>query len=164
MTCDIVYRSDPSLVTLSQQVRLLQTKTPGASGDEEEEISPPEDLEVEEEEEEDNEEENEEDNSSNYEPNVRSDQNFEFYINIRNIFKEIATSKSDVPRNDMKPKSHACSKCKKTFSKVSLLNRHMKLHLGIKPYQCTVRVFGAFSCFYLVCRRCVAGGFSRVIT
>ena len=62
------------------------------------------------------------------------------------FFKEIATSKSDVPRNEIKPKSHACSKCKKTFSKVSLLNRHMKLHLGIKPYQCTVRIFGAFSC------------------
>ena len=80
MTCDIVYRSDPSLVTHGQQVRLLQTKTPGASGDEEEEISPPEDLEVEEEEEEeDNEEEEyEEDNSSNYEPNVRSNKKYEF--------------------------------------------------------------------------------------
>ena len=60
-------------MSLGQRVRLLQTKTPGTSGDEEEEISPPEDLEIEEEE--DNEEEYEEDNSSNYEPNVRSDKN-----------------------------------------------------------------------------------------
>ena len=37
-----------------------------------------------------------------------------------------------------KPKSHECKKCKKVFSKVSLLNRHMKLHLGIKPFQCNV--------------------------
>ena len=37
-----------------------------------------------------------------------------------------------------KPKSHECKKCKKIFSKVSLLNRHMKLHLGIKPFQCNV--------------------------
>ena len=35
-------------------------------------------------------------------------------------------------------KKHECKKCKKSFSRVSLLNRHMKLHLGIKPYQCTV--------------------------
>ena len=61
-------------MSLGQRVRLLQTKTPGTSGDEEEEISPPEDLEIEEEEE-DNEEEYEEDNSSNYEPNVWSDKN-----------------------------------------------------------------------------------------
>ena len=60
-------------MSLGQRVRLLQTKTPGTSGDEEEEISPPEDLEIEEEE--DNEEEYEEDNSSNYEPNVRTDKN-----------------------------------------------------------------------------------------
>ena len=37
-----------------------------------------------------------------------------------------------------KTKSHECNKCHKTFSKVSLLNRHMKLHSGIKPYQCNV--------------------------
>ena len=37
-----------------------------------------------------------------------------------------------------KPKVHACNKCEKSFSKVSLLNRHMKLHQGIKPYQCNV--------------------------
>ena len=65
----IVCRSDPSLVALSQQARLLQNKTPGISGDEEEEISPPEDLETDKKEE-DDEEEYEEDNSSNYEPNV----------------------------------------------------------------------------------------------
>ena len=62
-------RSDPSLVALSQQARLLQTKTPGVSGDEEEEISPPEDLDADKKEEEE-EEEYEEDNSSTYEPNV----------------------------------------------------------------------------------------------
>ena len=65
-------------MSLGQRVSLLQTKTPGTSGDEEEEISPPEDLEIEEEEE-DNEEEYEEDNSSNYEPNVRSDENSQFF-------------------------------------------------------------------------------------
>merc|ERR1712072_1643861 len=37
-----------------------------------------------------------------------------------------------------KPKVHGCNKCEKSFSKVSLLNRHMKLHQGIKPYQCNI--------------------------
>ena len=41
---------------------------------------------------------------------------------------------------DIKPqtRSHECQKCHKSFSKVSLLNRHMKLHSGIKPFQCNV--------------------------
>jgi len=33
---------------------------------------------------------------------------------------------------------HECPKCAKTFSKVSLLNRHMKVHSGVKPFGCTV--------------------------
>jgi hypothetical protein len=31
-----------------------------------------------------------------------------------------------------------CPTCGKTFSRQSLLNRHLKLHAGIKPYLCTV--------------------------
>lgn len=41
---------------------------------------------------------------------------------------------------DIKPqtRNHECEKCHKSFSKVSLLNRHMKLHSGIKPFECNV--------------------------
>ena len=41
---------------------------------------------------------------------------------------------------DIKPqtRNHECETCHKTFSKVSLLNRHMKLHSGIKPFECNV--------------------------
>ena len=70
------------MATLSSGVRLLQTKTPIASGDEEEmEISPPEDLEEEQDEEDEGdleddggleEQEEEDDNSSNYEPKVNN--------------------------------------------------------------------------------------------
>jgi len=33
---------------------------------------------------------------------------------------------------------HRCTKCGKSFGRLSLLNRHMKLHSGIKPWACTV--------------------------
>jgi len=33
---------------------------------------------------------------------------------------------------------HRCARCGKSFSRLSLLNRHMKLHSGIKPFACTV--------------------------
>ena len=81
------YRKDLRLLNLSKQTKKIKSKS--LSFDEEEEISPPDDL---------------KDN------------------------KEVQP----------KPKVHACNKCEKSFSKVSLLNRHMKLHQGIKPYQCNV--------------------------
>lgn len=33
-----------------------------------------------------------------------------------------------------------CPTCGKIFSRQSLLNRHLKLHAGIKPYLCNVRL------------------------
>eukprot|EP00954_Amorphochlora_amoebiformis_P010167 795664-Amorphochlora_amoeboformis.AAC.1 len=33
-------------------------------------------------------------------------------------------------------KKHICKMCNKEFSCKSSLNRHMRIHSGIKPYQC----------------------------
>lgn len=99
-------RTDPSQITLSRQTRLLERKS--GSVDEEEEISPPDDL--------------DEDNDNDDSKHV-----------------QLKTPAAQIPTQPAAPiKKHECKKCKKSFSRVSLLNRHMKLHLGIKPYQCTV--------------------------
>merc|ERR1719367_2430448 len=102
----IAYGTDPSQITLSRQTRLLERKS--GSVDEEEEISPPDDL--------------DEDNDNDDSKHV-----------------QLKTPAAQIPTQPAAPiKKHECKKCKKSFSRVSLLNRHMKLHLGIKPYQCTV--------------------------
>jgi len=48
---------------------------------------------------------------------------------IKDEPKEVKTTDVD---------QHECPKCSKAFSKVSLLNRHMKVHSGVKPFGCTV--------------------------